>query len=268
MTPRLSRLPLFTGLGSFLGVSIALGAVLFARSCGADAHPLFGFALAPLPAVAGMWLDWSRLYRPTRRTRFWSFAFLFLATFAGIEAALVTMEIGPRALALAPAVPLAGALLVFAGSRALLFLSRRGRSLGGYGVICGSVRRDESERVLVDAAEGLVELGRAQSEELGERRTVDLSIGAPIAVLANLRTQVAPADPFRTEGRSRVGNILAVASSPSRLREVLRARARAWIAYLLVLAVGATALAGAMSYEGEADPSAPCARGCVTKTIW
>ena len=261
---RILGLPLATLIGAFVGVLIALVAAVVAYLSSEQEPSLLGFAIAPIPAAYGLWLDWARLYKPTRRTRFWSLAFLFLATFAGIEAGVVSAEVGPGGLLLGPAVPAVAAVVIAFGARLLLFVSRRGREMFGFGVVCGAVRRDESDRILLDAPEGLVEIGRSESEELGSRRLVDVSTGAPLAVLARLRTAVKKADPFRTEGRKQATPVLAVESSPSRLRASITGRARAWFVYLFVLALGATALGATMSRGGQITEE-PCSRGCLIK---
>lgn len=262
---RILGLPLATLLGAAAGVLIALVASVVAYLSSEQEPSLVGFGLAPIPAAYGLWIDWARLYKPTRRTRFWSFAFLFLATFAGIEAGLVAREVGPGGLALGPAIPAVAAVVIGLGAQLLLFVSRRGREMFGFGVVCGEVRRDESDRILLDAPEGLVDIGRRESEELGSRRLVDVATGAPLAVLARLRTSVENADPFRTEGRKQATPVLAVDSSPSRLRQSIERRARAWFGYLFVLALGASALGATMSRGGDVQ-DAPCARGCLVKS--
>lgn len=260
---RILGLPLATLIGSFVGVLIALVAAVVAYLSTEQEPSLVGFAIAPIPAAYGLWIDWARLYKPTRRTRFWSLAFLFLATFAGVEAGVVSAEVGTGGLFLAPALPAAAAVVIALGAQLLLFVSRRGREVFGFGVICGAVRRDESDRILLDAPEGLVDIGRRESEELGSRRLVDVSTGAPLAVLARLRTSVKKADPFRTEGRKQATPVLAVDSSPTRLRQSIKSRARAWFVYLFVLALGASALGATMSRGGQLEE--PPARGCLLK---
>ncbi len=263
---RLLKLPLATGVGAILSTLAALvcAVVAYVTSSRGLEPSVAGFALAPLPTVLGLWLDWARLYRPTRRTRRWSFAFLVLAVFGGLEAGFVADRAGASGLLLGAAVPLACATLAVLGGGLLIALSRRGRGVLGFGVVCGAIRREESDRILLDSDEGLVELRRGDSDELGSRRLVDLSNGAPLAVLARLAPIVPGADPFRTQARALARPILGVAASPSLLRATLSARARAWTAYLLALAIGGAALGWGVSDLGAQD--APCTVGCVTKT--
>lgn len=258
------QLPLATLAGAAVGLLAALiAAVLSVSPLRATSHPLLAFALSPLPAVAGAWLDWARLYRPSPRTRFWSLALFGLSLLAAIEAALYFSDGASVALALAPALPLGAALVVYLGTRTLLLLSSRGRGLLGFELALGTIRRDEAERILLDTPDGVVELDRRSASELGPNRALDLSTGAPLCVLGRLRDVVKKGDPFRTERRSAAHAVLGIASSPRDLRVSTRARARAWVSYLLLLALGSAAFAAAAGY----DPGGGSNDGCPTRSV-
>lgn len=255
----LAFLPLATALGAALGLLVALvAAVLSATPLRLTVHPLAPFAVAPLPALLGAWIDWARLWRPTPRARRLSFALLALTGVAAVQTAFVASDLGPRALWLAPAVPLAAALVVVSATRVLLFLGRRGVRVFGFELACGTVRAEELDRVVVDTGDGVLEVPRDASADLGARRDFDLSVGSTVALLGRTRDEAPPAGPFRTERRARAGMVLGVAGSPRDLQVAVRRRARAWLAYLLLLALGATAFAAAASYQ----PAADCATGC------
>lgn len=253
----MSQLPLATLAGAALGVFTALLAVLLSLGpLEGSSYPLAPFALAPLPAVLGAWLDWARLWRPSRRTRFWSAAALALSGLACLDA-YASQVAGGSAIGLlvAPAVPLSFALVVVLGARAALGLTRSGRTTLGVALVDGVVRRDEIDRVVVDTRTTTVEIDR-RHPELGSQRSVDLSIGAPLTLLARLRDTVGDGDPFRSERRSEATLVLGVASSPEALRAVWQTRARAWTAYLVGLAIAAAALTAAASYSpSRADDS-------------
>jgi hypothetical protein len=239
------------GVGSgALAALIVAARGLFAEA--EAARPLAPFVLCLLPAVVGLWIDWARLWRPSARSRFWSGALLGLTALATAEAAALAG--GDRAwLALAPLVPLGAAGIVLSGARALLALTRRGSSLFGFGVVRGTVRRDERDRVLLETRGGVVTLDR-RAPALGPDRTVDLSIGAPLAVIARLREHAPAADPYRSERRLAARAVLGVAPDVSGLAAAVRRRARAWALYLAVLAAGASAAAAALAHA----PAPPC----------
>ncbi|MEZ4335084.1 MAG: hypothetical protein R3B82_00460 [Sandaracinaceae bacterium] len=257
----LTLLPLATALGAALGLLVALvAAVLSATPLRLTVHPLAPFAIAPLPALLGAWIDWARLWKPTRRARRFSFALLALAGLGAVEATWIAADAGPSAVAIAAAVPLFGALVVFGVSRALLFLGRRGVSVFGFELACGTVRAEETHRIVIDTGAGVLEVARDASADLGAQRTFDLSVGSTIALLGRTRDEVPKAGPFRTERRARASAVLGVAGSPRDLGVTVRRRARAWLAYMFLLALGATAFAATASYQPE-----PCGSGCSVK---
>ena len=259
------QLPLATLAGAGLGVLAALIAVLLSLGpLEGASHPLALFALAPMPAVLGAWLDWARLWRPSPRTRFWSGATLGLTGLACVDAIASNVMGGPTVgLLLAPAVPLAFALLVTVGTRVLLGLARFSTPRLGVALVRGVVRRDELERLVIETrADGradVIELDR-RHPELGPRRSVDLSIGAPVTMLARIREKVRDGDPFRTERRSEATLVLGVASSREALRRAWRARARAWCVYLVTLAIAGAAVTAAACYS-PSPPVEALARG-------
>ena len=64
------QLPLATAAGVAFGVLGALiAAVISVLPVGQTAHPLRPFALAVVPTVAAVWIDWARLWRPSRARR-------------------------------------------------------------------------------------------------------------------------------------------------------------------------------------------------------
>ncbi|MCB9598248.1 MAG: hypothetical protein H6719_36380 [Sandaracinaceae bacterium] len=259
----LTQLPLATALGAGLGLLVALvAAVLSATPLRLTVHPLAPFALAPLPALLGAWIDWARLWRPSPRTRFWSFALLALSGLGAVEASVWASDVGSMGLLLAPAVPVGAALVVGFGAWAMLFLGRRGVRVAGFELACGTIRKDEVERLVVDTGDGALEVSRALSADLGSRREIDLSTGATIALLARVRDALPSVGPFRTERRAEARTVLAVAGSPRDLSRTVRRRARAWVGYLLLLALGASAFAATAAYQ----PQTACtARGCLMK---
>jgi len=259
----LTQLPLATTGGAFLGVLIALvGAVLSTMPLQETTHPLAIFAIAPLPAALGVWIDWARLWRPSPRTRFWSFAVLLITGIAAVEVAFSAT--GVDAALAASAFPFVAGVVVLLGSHGLVFLTRRGIGLAGFDLACGTVRRDESERIVVQTPKGVLEVARSATQDLGSNRSIDLSVGSNIAVLARIQESVAGADPFRTERRTQARTVLGVSSSPSNLARTVRARARAWTLYLLLLAAAGSAFAAAASYQPERDCQV---RSFLTKTF-
>ncbi|MBX3269823.1 MAG: hypothetical protein KF729_06160 [Sandaracinaceae bacterium] len=74
-------------------------------------------------------------------------------------------------------------------------------------------------------------------------------------LLARVEPAGPAAGPFRTEPRARARHVLAVAASPRALATRLRAQTRAWLAYVLALALGAGALVLAASYDASPDHS-------------
>ena len=87
-----------------------------------------------------------------------------------------------------------------------------------------------------------------------------VAVGSTIALLGRTRDEVPKAGPFRTERRARASAVLGVAGSPRDLGVTVRRRARAWLAYMFLLALGATAFAATASYQPE-----PCGSGCSVK---
>lgn len=244
MKRALATLPLATLSGCAAGALFALIAAALSFGPLEDArHPLGLFALAPLPAIAGAWLDWARLWRPSGRTRFWSAALLALTFAASVE----TFALSGSAL-WAAAIPL-GALAVVATGAALL---TRAPALFGLRLIHGRVRRDEEERVILESEGGALSLDR-RDPELGAQQTVDVSVGAPLATLARVVPEVGDGCPFRTERRARASALVAVAPDVAGLRLTVRRRARAWATFLVLLAVGATALTAAAAHRPTVD---------------
>lgn len=254
------QVPLATIAGVGLGLSIALVAAVVAVLPVAQApRPLAPFVLALLPAVVGVWIDWARLWRPSRRTRFWSAALLGLTAFATVDTALWAGGEASVGL-LAAALPLGAALLVQAGARALIWLTGRGRSLVGFHLACGAVRGEDAERVLLDTPDGVVAIDR-RTPDLGPDRPFVLDVGAPLAVLARRTETASPGDPYRTERRFEARTILGVAGGPSALAARVRRRAGAWTRYLLGLAVAAALLGPALAHS-PVESTTP-ERGCV-----
>ncbi len=249
----LLTLPLATALGAALGLLVALvAAVLSATPLRLTVLPLAPFAFAPLPALFGAWMDWARLYRPTPRTRAWSFALLALTGIGALEAAWIAIEDGAFPW-LAPAVPIGAALVVFATAQVILQLSRRGVRMLGFELACGTIRAEERDRLVLDTGAAALEVDRDASADLGPARTFDLSVGSTLAVLGRLTDAAPSAGPFRTEARARASTVLGVAASPRDLSVAVRRRARAWVAYLLVLAIGATAFAATASHQPASE---------------
>ena len=253
------QLPLATLAGVALGVLGALiAAVLSVLPVRQASHPLLPFALALAPALLGVWIDWARLWRPSRRTRFWSAALLVLTAVATADAALLASSV-TGSLLLAPLLPLGFAAIVQLGACLVLAVARRGRSVLGFTQVAGTVRRDETDRVVLDTPDGVVELDR-RVPDLGPDRAVDLSIAAPLTVLARLSERGA-GDPFRAERRHAAVAVLGVAPSSTGLAAIVRRRARAWTLYLLLLAALSAALAPAAAYS-PAEAGCSTRRGC------
>lgn len=248
MKRALASLPLATLAGCATGALFAL--VVAALSFGPleeSRHPLALFALAPLPAAFGAWVDWARLWRPSGRTRFWSLTLLLLTCAGALEAWLLGMT--PL---WAAALPLGALVTVLAGSA---LLSRAPGWLG-LRLVEGRVRRDEAEQVILESEGGAITLDR-RDPELGARRLVDVSIGASLATLARVAPLVADGCPFRTERRAQVTALVAVAPDVRSLRALLRQRARAWAAFLAVLAIGAAGLTAAAQHSPPHGPARP-----------
>jgi hypothetical protein len=260
MTP--ASLPRMQPLATLMGVGLGLSGALMAAVVTLDplephARPLLPFALAVLPALLGLWFDWARLWKPSPRTRFWSAALGVMTALAAFDVALVA-EHATTAFFGAALLPVGLAIGAQLGARAALAVTGRGRRWLGFDRLGGAVRRDELDRVVLDTPEGVVELDR-RVPELGPHRSVDLSVGAPLTVLARTRA-LGTRDPYRAERRWQATSVLGVAASSTELTAVVRRRARAWTIYLVVLGLLAGLMAGAgacstPTYEASTAPS-------------
>ncbi|MFK7986565.1 MAG: hypothetical protein AB8I08_11125 [Sandaracinaceae bacterium] len=244
---RIAELPLLTLLGVAIGGLLAIiGAALSFGSLGQLPRPLMPLAFSPLPAMVGAWLDWARLWNPTRKVLV-SSAVLMLGTVC-LSALTAVMAGG--------AVEAMGVPLVVA-TLALIALVARPLRLArwaGWRTLEGRVRRDESQRVVVETSVGVVDLGR-DAAALGSHREIDLSIGRPLAVVARLRETQEEGDPFRSERRHFASRVLAVATSREGIQRRSSSRALAWGGYLIGLALFATAFSAAIAYAPAPEPA-------------
>lgn len=244
---RIAELPLLTLLGVAIGALLALvGAALSFGTLGQLPRPLMPLAFSPLPAMIGAWLDWARLWNPTRKVLVLS-AGLMLGTVC-LSALTAVMADGTLESMGIPFVVATAALLALVVRP--LGIARR----CGWRTLEGRVRRDESQRVVVETPVGVVDLGR-DAAALGSHREIDLSIGKPLAVVARLQETQGEADPFRSERRHLASRVLAVASSREGIERRSSGRAIAWGGYLMGLALFATAFSAAIAYAPDPEPA-------------
>ena len=245
--------PAATGAGVMMGTLIALiGAALSFGPLEDAAHPLLAYALAPVPALAGVWIDWARLWRPSPRVRLYSGGALLASGALAVDVGLAAAAHRDLSFALTAPLALFGvAAAVLAGARVLSWVAERGGALG-WRVLAGQVRRDERDRVVVDTPEGALELDR-RSAELGAQQRIALEVGSPVAVLARGHVAVPDRDPFRTERRVVARRVFAVAESRDALAARVRGRAGAWALYLALLAVAAGAMAATGAYAAPVE---------------
>jgi hypothetical protein len=142
------------------------------------------------------------------------------------------------------------AIATLVGARVLFWLATRGRS--AWGVITGAVRHEERDRWVLLTGDGEVaELDR-DALDLGGRRTLDIAVGDPLAVLARVAPETG--DPYRSEPRLRVTSIAAAGEDVGAVRRRLFARARSWAIYAFALAL----LASAASAVSAPEPEVGC----------
>jgi hypothetical protein len=229
-----------------MGIAVGVPGILVAITLSvtvADRRPLLPFVFVVAPVLAGVWVDWNRLWQPTRAVSRASLALWIVGPVAAITCGLffdVASAIGV-------------ALALFAVAAVLPAMPM---ALGrlGWRPWSGVVREDGAHRLLLDTADGVLELERGS--ELGERREVSLAVGSCVSVLARA-AEASSADPYRRERRAGVRHVLGAAASPFALHAAMRKRARAWTAYLGALALLCAALGGAAAYTRapDKDPS-------------
>jgi hypothetical protein len=235
---RLRLLPLASLAGCGLALFAGLAWAFAAPTCGAATMaPFVGCAA---PAIAGLWIDWARLYPTTRRAIALSGALLAFALLLGAGAALVLDE--PAALAIAPGGLVAVAIAILVGARVLYWLATRARS--AWCVISGVVRDEERDRYVLSTMDGeLAELDRG-ALDLGGHRSLDIVVGSPLAVLARVAKDSGA--PYRREPRLHVTHVAAAGEDVYAVRRRLFARARNWALYACALALLATAVSAAL----------------------
>ncbi|MGE0784928.1 MAG: hypothetical protein AB7S26_04505 [Sandaracinaceae bacterium] len=237
----LRLIPLLTLVGGALSVAVAYAAFQMRYELAGTVRA--PFALAAMPVMLGAWVDWARVWPATWRVRAASGALLASAIALGL---MGRASDGAQALFAAGAPLVIGALSVHVASGWARRRFARGGSLLGFEIACGTVRTEGSERLVLDAGDGVFEVGR-DTPSLGERRTFDVSVGSTIALLAR-RVRGVGRGPFRDDAGRRLVRVLAAAGSPRDLDRALAHRAYAWCGYLGLLAIGAAGLAGACVY--------------------
>ncbi len=229
-------LPILSIAGTLLGAFFALAVVFFDLIIAEEplARPLAPYALAVVPALAGAWADWTRLWRPSRGVVRASFAIVISGALLSLACAW-TLDAMQVAFVFAPALY----LVILLG-----MLSHRILAALGWRTLSGVVRRDDPEHVRIDTDAGVIELPRGAAFE-------EVTLGERVSVFARLHKARAAADPFRKEHRLFVTDVIAVADSAREIRMRVGRRIRAWTLFCAIVVLLAFGLAEAGAYEVE-----------------